>query len=39
MTVAFFILIPSIVSFLVVAKMLPKDWAAAEKLNNELTNN
>ena len=39
MTVAFFILIPSIVSFLVVAKMLTKDWAAAEKLNNELTNN
>ena len=39
MTVAFFILIPSIVSFLVVAKMLPKDWAAAEKLNDELTNN
>ena len=39
MTIAFFILIPSIISFLVVAKMLPTDWAAAEKLNLELTKN
>jgi MFS family permease len=39
MTIAFFILIPSIVSFLVVAKMLPTDWAAAEKHNLKLTKN
>jgi len=28
--------IPSIISFLVVARVLPKDWATAEKRNEEL---
>jgi hypothetical protein len=28
--------IPSVLSFLVVARVLPKDWAAAEKRNLEL---
>ena len=37
MTVTFCIFIPSIISFLVVANVLPKDWAAAEKHNLELT--
>jgi MFS family permease len=37
MTVTFCIFIPSIISFLVVAKVLPKDWTAAEKHNLELT--
>jgi len=30
------IFIPSIISFLVVARKLPQDWATAEKNNREL---
>jgi MFS family permease len=36
MTVTSCMFIPSIISFLVVARVLPKDWAAAEKRNEEL---
>jgi len=36
MTVTSFVFIPSIISFLVVARKLPEDWAAAEKSNLEL---
>ena len=36
MTVTTFMFIPSIISFLLVAKKLPKDWAMAEKNNMEL---
>lgn len=36
MTVTCLIFIPSIVSFLVVARVLPNDWAAAEKRNQAL---
>jgi len=33
MTVTFCIYIPSLVSFFLVSKVLPKDWENAEKLN------
>ncbi len=36
MTVTYCMFIPSIISFLVVSRVLPKDWAAAEKRNEEL---
>jgi len=36
MTVTSLIFIPSIISFLVVARKLPQDWATAEKTNREL---
>ncbi|MBT5003959.1 MAG: MFS transporter, partial [Porticoccaceae bacterium] len=36
MTVTSCMFIPSIISFLVVARVLPKDWAAAEKRNLDL---
>jgi MFS family permease len=36
MTVTSCMFIPSIISFLVVARVLPKDWATAEKRNEEL---
>jgi MFS family permease len=36
MTVTSCMFIPSIISFLVVSRVLPKDWAAAEKRNEEL---
>ncbi|MBT4833588.1 MAG: MFS transporter [Porticoccaceae bacterium] len=36
MTVTSCMFIPSIISFMVVARVLPKDWAAAEKRNQEL---
>jgi MFS family permease len=36
MTVTCLMFIPSIVSFLMVARVLPNDWAAAEKRNQEL---
>lgn len=36
MTVTSCMFIPSIISFLVVARVLPNDWAAAEKRNEEL---
>ena len=36
MSVTCLMFIPSIVSFLVVARVLPKDWAAAEKRNQAL---
>ena len=36
MTVTSLLFIPSIVSFLIVARVLPKDWSAAEKRNLEL---
>ena len=36
-TVTFCIFIPSVISFLVVARVLPRDWATAEKRNLELT--
>jgi hypothetical protein len=36
MSLTFCIFLPSIISFLVVARKLPKDWAAAEKRNEEL---
>jgi len=36
MSLTFCVFIPSIISFLVVARVLPKDWAAAEKRNEEL---
>ncbi|MDE0747322.1 MAG: MFS transporter [Porticoccaceae bacterium] len=36
MSLTFCIFVPSIISFLVVARKLPKDWAAAEKRNEEL---
>jgi len=36
MTVTYCMFIPSIISFLVVARVLPKDWAAAEKRNLDL---
>jgi hypothetical protein len=36
MTVTCLIFIPSIVSFLVVARVLPNDWVAAEKRNQAL---
>ena len=35
-TVTICMFIPSIISFLVVSRVLPKDWAAAEKRNEEL---
>ena len=37
MTVTFFVFIPSAVSFFIVSKVLPRDWAAAEKRNLEST--
>jgi MFS family permease len=37
MTVTFGIFIPSAISFLIVSKVLPRDWAAAEKRNLEST--
>jgi MFS family permease len=36
MTITSLVFIPSIISFLVVAKKLPKDWKEAEKNNLEL---
>jgi MFS family permease len=36
MTVTSLVFIPSIISFLVVARKLPEDWATAEKNNLEL---
>ncbi|MDB4109306.1 MFS transporter [Porticoccaceae bacterium] len=36
MTVTCLMFIPSIISFLMVARVLPNDWAAAEKRNQEL---
>jgi len=36
MSLTFCVFVPSIISFLVVARKLPKDWAAAEKRNEEL---
>ncbi|MFT5136841.1 MAG: MFS family permease [Arenicella sp.] len=36
MTVTCCMFVPSIISFLVVSKVLPRDWAAAEKRNLEL---
>ena len=36
MTVTSVLFIPSIISFMVVARVLPKDWAEAEKQNLEL---
>ena len=36
LTVTCLMFIPSVLSFLVVARVLPKDWAAAEKRNLEL---
>ena len=36
MSLTFCIFIPSIISFLIVARKLPKDWAAAEKRNKEI---
>ena len=36
MTVTTLMFIPSIISFLLVARKLPKDWATAEKNNLEL---
>jgi len=38
MTVTCAMFIPSIISFMVVAKVLPRDWAAAEKRNQDLNN-
>jgi MFS family permease len=35
MSVTFLIFIPSILSFLIVSKVLPKDWKVAEKRNLE----
>lgn len=37
MSVTCLMFIPSIISFLVVSRVLPKDWAAAEKRNQELS--
>ena len=37
MTVTFGIFIPSAISFFIVSKVLPRDWAAAEKRNLEST--
>ena len=39
MTVTCAMFIPSILSFMVVARVLPNDWAAAEKRNQELAKN
>jgi MFS family permease len=39
MTVTCVMFIPSIISFMVVARVLPNDWAAAEKRNQELAKN
>jgi len=36
MTVTSLVFIPSIISFLVVARKLPEDWATAEKNNLKL---
>jgi hypothetical protein len=36
MTVTCCMFIPSIISFMVVARVLPEDWAAAEKRNQAL---
>ena len=38
MTVTCAMFIPSIISFMMVAKVLPRDWAAAEKRNQDLNN-
>ena len=38
MTITSCVFIPSVISFLIVAKVLPRDWAAAEKRNLELAN-
>jgi MFS family permease len=38
MTVTCGFFIPSIISFMVVSRVLPKDWAAAEKRNHDLNN-
>lgn len=38
MTVTCGMFIPSIISFIVVARVLPRDWAAAEKRNHDLNN-
>ena len=37
MSLTFCIFVPSIISFLVVARKLPKDWAEAEQRNKELS--
>ena len=37
MSVTFCIFIPSVISFLIVARVLPKDWDAADKRNLEST--
>jgi chromate transport protein ChrA len=37
MSVTFCIFIPSVLSFLIVSKVLPEDWSAAEKRNLEST--
>lgn len=39
MTVTFCVFVPSIISFLIVARLLPRDWAAAEKRNIALARN
>jgi len=36
MSVTCLMFIPSIISFLVVSRVLPDDWAAAEKRNQDL---
>jgi len=36
MSVTSFLLIPSMISFLIVSRLLPKDWAEAEKVNHRL---
>ena len=38
MTVTCLVFIPSVLCFLVVARILPRDWAAAEKRNQDLLN-
>ena len=37
MSVTFCVFIPSVINFLIVARVLPKDWDAADKRNLELT--
>ena len=36
MSATSFLLIPSMISFLIVSRLLPKDWAEAEKVNHRL---
>ena len=39
MTVTSLVFIPSVISFLIVARKLPKDWTEAEKNNRNLAQN